>query len=273
MLRFLHWLHRRLVLLLALPLLLLTLSGLLIESRHFAEVQVPMSWMFRQSPDLLPVTHFLPLPDGSTWIGTPRGLLHVDPVKPNQIHSESAFAGLEITALARLRDQPFPIVATQTALWSRSAEGPWEMRLRGRVHQLSLQDNGELLLILGGTQDLSETRAMRSCDGISWLPHPAAQQAARSMPALQQPTVGLHQFATELHNGSFLFGHGTSGRIWTLLLGSGLLLLLGIGAGMALGSSCHPADSRGSHDFQGAGTPPVTDQAPAASSKRSFTRS
>ncbi len=220
--RYLHEFHRRLALLLALPLMLVVISGLLIASRHLGDLQVPMSWMFRKPPQRLPMSVYLPLPDGSAWIGTPQGLKHLG---TDRLQNESAFDGLEITALASLPDHPYPVVATRTALWSRTTEGPWEMRLRGRVRQLSLNGQGELLVIIGGEGPISESHALHSADGHSWFADPAAQRAARSLPALNDPTVRLSQFATELHSGTFLLGRGTGELIWTLTLGGALLLL------------------------------------------------
>lgn len=164
--RFLREFHRRPALLL----MLVMISSLLV-------------WMFHKDPDQPSMTAYLPMPDGLVWIGTTDGLKYLTP--QGQLSSVSAFDGLEITALAVLKDSPYPFVATQTALWSRSPDGPWTMRLRGRVRQLTtLESDDELLVVLTAPLGRPETLALRSTDGISWFPDSVAQRTAISQPSL-----------------------------------------------------------------------------------------
>jgi uncharacterized iron-regulated membrane protein len=62
-------------------------------------------------------------------------------------------------------------------------------------------------------------------DGQEWLPYGRAVISNKALPALDNPSVALHQFMRELHSGAYFFGKGPGEMIWSNVLGWILVLL------------------------------------------------
>lgn len=214
--------HLWFAVILAMPMILMAISGILIAMRSVSKVQVPMSWLGAETvPDRLPMTAYLEMPDGSVWIGNAQGL---NKVEPDNTQSIEQFAGQEIVGLAAVPGKTLPVVATRMAVWT-SAKGGWEATLRGRVRQLSALPNGKVLAIAGGRGEMAAGKPMSTSDGDHWTPYSPAMNANKALPALDNPSVALHQYMRELHSGAYFFGKGPGEMIWSNLLGWILALL------------------------------------------------
>ena len=214
--------HLWVAVILAIPMTLIAISGILIAMRSVSSVKVPMSWLGAEAaPDRLPITAYLEMPEGVVWMGNAQGLHRIQGGQPQGVE---AFAGQEIVALARLPERPTPVVATKMAVWTQQG-GVWQAGLRGRVRQLSTLSDGQVLAIAGGRGEMAFGRAMVTADGAEWKVYGRAMKANKTLPALENPTVPLHQWMRELHSGAFFFGKGPGEMIWSNLFGWVLTLL------------------------------------------------
>lgn len=214
--------HLWVAVIVAIPMTLMAVSGILIAMRSVSTLQVPMSWLGAESvPDRLPITAYLEMPDGVTWIGNAQGL---NKLSRGQTQRTPHFAGQEIVGLAALAGAHAPVVATKMAVWVESGS-VWKPVLRGRVRQLSSLPDGQVLAIAGGRGEMAAGRPMVTQDGVDWHIYGRAMQANKSLPALEHPTVALHQFMRELHSGAYFIGKGPGEMIWSNLFGWVLVLL------------------------------------------------
>jgi len=215
-------LHLWLAIILALPMVLMALSGILIAMRSVAHIQVPMRWLGAETlPERLPITAYLELTDGSQWIGNAQGLTLVQANHPQPV---AAFDGQEVVGLAALPGRATPVVATRMALWVEK-DGAWQAVRRGRVRQLTNLADGRVLVISGGRGEMADSRPFVSLDGATWQPYGPALRANQTLPKLEDPKVALHQFMRELHSGAFFLGKGPGEMIWSNSLGWVLVTL------------------------------------------------
>ena len=214
--------HRWVAVILAIPFILMAVSGVLIAMRSIANVPVPMKWLGSESvPERLPIMAYLEGTEGTTWIGNANGL---SAVKAGVAQAVPNFNGQEIVGLAALTGKASPVVATRMAVWTE-VDGAWQAVKRGRVRQLSQLADGRVLVIAGGRGEMADGKPMVSRDGASWEPYMPAMQANRQLPKLDAPSVALHQFMRELHSGAFFFGKGPGEMVWSNLMGWLLVLL------------------------------------------------
>jgi len=214
--------HLWLAIILAIPMTLMAVTGILIAMRSVTQITVPMSWLGAETvPDRLPITAFTQTADGSIWIGNAQGL--------NAIHGERVqvvehFQGQEIVGLAALAGSNVPIVATRMAIWVEE-DGKWTAVRRGRVRQLLSLPDGSVLAISGGRGEMADSKPFFTKDGKNWQPYLPAMKANEQLPKLEDPKVPLHQFMRELHSGAFFFGKGPGEMVWSNLMGWVLVLL------------------------------------------------
>ena len=214
--------HLWVAIILAIPMVIMAVSGSLIAMRSVTQIQVPMHWLGGESvPERLPITAYLELPGGEIWIGNAQGLNLVESGKARSI---AAFAGQEIIGLAAAAGSATPVVATRMSVWAE-VDGAWKSVQRGRVRQLSSLADGRAFTIVGGRGDMANGRPLASQDGVNWQPYRPAMQANRQMPALENPKVALHQFMRELHSGAYFFGKGPGEMWWSNFMGWVLVLL------------------------------------------------
>ena len=206
----------------AIPMVLIAVSGALIALRSVTTVQVPARWLGAESvPERLPIMAYLETTDGNTWIGNAKGLSVVSPTGARTVE---AFSGQEIVGLAAVAGKATPMVATKMAIWTE-VDGAWQAVRRGRVRQLSSLSDGRVLAIAGGRGEMADSRPMVTSDGENWQPYKPAMMANKQLPALENPTVALHQFMRELHSGAYFFGKGPGEIIWSNVMGWVLVLL------------------------------------------------
>ena len=214
--------HLWVAVILAIPMVLMAVSGILIAMRSVANVPIPMKWLGAESvPERLPIMAYLEGADGTRWIGNANGL---NAVKAGVARSVPTFDGQEIVGLATLTGKESPLVATRMAIWTE-ADGTWQAVRRGRVRQVSQLGDGQVLVIAGGRGEMADGKPMVSSDGTNWEPYMPAMQANRQLPKLESPSVALHQFMRELHSGAFFFGKGPGEMVWSNLMGWVLVLL------------------------------------------------
>ncbi len=214
--------HLWVAIILAIPMVIIAVSGILIAMRSVTQIQVPMRWLGGESvPEHLPITAYLEHPGGEIWLGNAQGLNRIASGKTRSI---AAFAGQEIIGLAGVADSATPIVATRMSVWAE-VDGTWKSVQRGRVRQLSSLADGRVLTIVGGRGEMANGRPLVSQDGVNWQPYRPAMQANRQMPALDNPSVALHQFMRELHSGAYFFGKGPGEMWWSNFMGWVLVLL------------------------------------------------
>jgi len=209
--------HRWVAIVLAIPFVVMAVSGILIGMRSVMQTKVPLSWVASEDvPNQLPVMAYLEALDGSTWIGNAQGLSQV---VPGQVKAIPEFSGQEVVGLAQLSNQPWPIVATRMAVWFRSADGNWTAVKRGRVRQLSRLSDGRVLAIAGGRGEFADGKPWVTADGIRWDLHKPAIMANSQLPPLQDPKVALHQFMRSVHSGAFFVGKGPGEMVWSNVMG------------------------------------------------------
>jgi hypothetical protein len=214
--------HMWVAVILAIPFVLMAVSGILIAMRSVANVPVPMKWLGAESvPERLPIMAYLEGADGTRWVGNANGL---NVVRAGVSTAVPSFDGQEIVGLAALADKSSPIVATRMAVWTE-VDGAWQAVKRGRVRQLSQLGDGRVLVIAGGRGEMADSKPMASRDGTTWVPYLPAMQANQLQPKLDAPSVALHQFMRELHSGAFFFGKGPGEMVWSNLMGWILVLL------------------------------------------------
>lgn len=214
--------HLWVAVILAIPMLLMAATGIMIAMRSMTKITVPMSWMGAETvPERLPVTAFAETAGGVLWIGNAQGLYRV---AGGSATTETAFAGQEVVAVARVGERDLPLVATRMAVWS-NVDGTWQAVRRGRVRQLSTLSDGRVLAISGGRGEMADGKAMITADGSDWKPHGALMRANKLLPPLDNPSVQLHQFMRELHSGAYFFGKGTGEMVWSNIMGWVLVLL------------------------------------------------
>ena len=201
---------------LALPMALMAITGILISMRSVTTVTVPLSWLGAETiPDRLPINAYAVAPDGATWIGNSQGLWRVADGVAAPVPS---FDGQEIVALAFASGGGVPVVATRMAVWQPQGE-QWVPSRRGRVRQLSTLPDGRVLAILGGRGEMADGKPFVTSNGIDWLPHGPAMKANGQLPRLENPRVALHQVMREFHSGAFFFGKGPGEMVWSNLSG------------------------------------------------------
>jgi hypothetical protein len=214
--------HLWIAVILAIPMILIAVSGILIAMRSVTTLQVPMSWLGAEAvPDHLPMTAYLEMPGGAAWIGNAQGLTRIQDGKVQRIE---AFNGQEIVGLARLPERPTPVVATKMAVWTEQG-GVWQTGPRGRVRQLSTLPEGQVLTIAGGRGEMAAGRALVTTDGVEWKVYGRAMKANKALPPLEHPSVSLHQWMRELHSGAYFLGKGPGEMVWSNLFGWVLTLL------------------------------------------------
>jgi hypothetical protein len=220
------WTARRIHLwvatILAIPMILMAVSGVLIAMRSVSEVKVPMRWLGAETvPDRLPISAYLETEKGVVWIGNAQGLTRLAGGAAEAIPH---FAGQEIVAVAALPGSAQPIVATRMAVWAEQG-GAWQAVQRGRVRQLATLADGRVLAIAGGRGEMAAGRPMATRDGTTWEVYGPAMRANKQMPPLQNPSVALHQWMRELHSGAYFFGKGPGEMAWSNVFGWILVLL------------------------------------------------
>ncbi|HQR86759.1 MAG: hypothetical protein B7Y59_10835 [Burkholderiales bacterium 35-55-47] len=215
-------LHLWVAIIVAIPMLLVAVSGVLIAMRGVTQIQVPMSWMGAEStPDRLPIMSYAEGPGDVVWLGNAQGL---NKIHAGGVESIANFEGQEVVGLAVLKDHAMPVVATRMAVWVEK-DGEWTAVRRGRVRQLNTLSDGRVLAISGGRGELADGRPFVTSDGDNWQIYKPAMQANKKLPELTEPKVALHQFMRELHSGAFFFGKGLGERVWSNVLGWTLVLL------------------------------------------------
>lgn len=133
--------HLWVAVILALPFMVMAISGILISMRSVTQIQVPMAWLGAESvPERLPFMAYMESSDGNVWIGNAKGLTRVG---QGQTEVIEAFAGQEVVGLAQVADQSWPVVATRMALWVRQDDGQWNAVKRG--HRLYTGVVGDLI--------------------------------------------------------------------------------------------------------------------------------
>jgi hypothetical protein len=214
--------HLWVAIILAIPMTLMAVSGILIAMRSVTHIQVPMSWMgAEKAPERLPITAFTQTADGTTWIGNAQGL---NAIQGDKVQVLEHFKGQEIVGVAALAGSNTPIVATRMAIWAE-IDGTWTAVRRGRVRQLVPLADGGVLGISGGRGEMADGKPFFTKDGENWQPYGPAMKANKQLPKLEEPKVALHQFMRELHSGAYFFGKGTGEMAWSNLMGWVLVLL------------------------------------------------
>jgi uncharacterized iron-regulated membrane protein len=214
--------HLWVAVILAIPMTLMAVSGILIAMRSVTHIQVPMSWMgAEKAPERLPITAFAQTADGTTWIGNAQGL---NAIQGDQVKVLEHFQGQEIVGVAALGGNSTPIVATRMAIWAEVG-GEWTAVRRGRVRQLVPLADGGVLAISGGRGEMADSKPFFTKDGENWQPYGPAMKANKQLPKLEDPKVALHQFMRELHSGAFFFGKGPGEMAWSNVMGWVLVLL------------------------------------------------
>ncbi|HRK40143.1 MAG TPA: PepSY domain-containing protein [Burkholderiaceae bacterium] len=214
--------HLWVAIILAIPMTLMAVSGILIAMRSVTHIQVPMSWMgAEKAPERLPITAFTQTADGTTWIGNAQGL---NAIQGDKVQVLEHFSGQEIVGAAALGSTATPIVATRMAIWAQ-VDGEWKAVRRGRVRQLVSLADGGVLAISGGRGEMADSKPFFTKDGENWQPYGPAMKANKLLPKLEDPKVALHQFMRELHSGAFFFGKGPGEMAWSNVMGWVLVLL------------------------------------------------
>lgn len=214
--------HLWIAIALVIPFIIMACSGILISMRTVTKIQVPMSWMGAESvPDRLPIMVYLEHSDGSVWIGNAKGLSQIT---KGQVKKIDEFSGQEVIGLAQFKNQAMPVVATRMAVWVMKGS-EWTAVKRGRVRQLNNLPNGDVLAIAGGRGEFADGKPWVSQDGNEWNIYNKAIMLNKQLPALENPTVALHQFMREIHSGAFVLGKGIGEMIWSNVLGWVLLVL------------------------------------------------
>lgn len=214
--------HLWISIILAVPMTMMAVSGMLIAMRSVTRITVPLSWLSAETtPERLPINAFAHAADGSIWIGNAQGLYHVTPGGATPV---AHFAGQEVVAMAFPAGSSQPVVATRMAIWA-DRDGAWTPTRRGRVRQLVTLPDGRVLAISGGRGEMADDKPFVTPNGIDWTPYMPALKANAQLPPLENPRVGLHQVMRELHSGAFFFGKGPGEMIWSNLMGWVLTLL------------------------------------------------
>jgi hypothetical protein len=214
------WTARRIHLwigvILAVPMTLMAITGILIAMRSVTHIQIPMRWLGAESiPERLPINAFVQGPDGAAWIGNAQGLYRIAEGKAEPVPH---FDGQEVVGLAFPAGAALPIVATRMAVWAEG-DGRWTPTKRGRVRQLTTLPDGRVLTVAGGRGEMADGRPFVSADGVEWTPFAPALRANMALPLLDDPKVALHQAMRELHSGAYFFGKGPGEMVWSNLLG------------------------------------------------------
>jgi hypothetical protein len=214
------WTARRIHLwisvILAIPMTLIALSGVLISMRSVTGVTVPASWLGAEAvPQQLPINAFAQSGDGSQWVGNAHGLHRVAEGKRTPIGD---FNGQEVIAVAFRSGADRPVVATRMAIWEDTG-GKWSPVRRGRVRQLSTLPDGRVFTVIGGRGELADGKPFASDKPGEWQPFAPAIEANALLPKLDNPRVALHQFMRELHSGAYFFGKGPGEMVWSNILG------------------------------------------------------
>lgn len=215
--------HLWVAVILALPFMVMAISGILISMRSVTQIQVPMAWLGAESvPERLPFMAYMESSDGNVWIGNAKGLTRVG---QGQTEVIEAFSGQEVVGLAQVADQSWPVVATRMALWVRQDDGQWNAVKRGRVRQVTRLPDGRVLVIQGGRGEMADGKPWITSDGVTWDIHKRAMMSNKQLPKLENPTVALHQFMREVHSGAYVFGKGPGEMAWSNVMGWVLIAL------------------------------------------------
>lgn len=214
------WTARRIHLwigvILAIPMTLMAITGILIAMRSVTHIQIPMRWLGAETiPDRLPINAFVQGPDGAAWIGNAQGLYRV---ADGRAEAVPHFDGQEVVGLAFPAGAVLPVVATRMAVWVEGG-GQWAPARRGRVRQLTTLPDGRVLAIAGGRGEMADGKPFVSADGKDWTPYAPALRANMALPQLNDPKVALHQAMRELHSGAWFFGKGPGEMVWSNILG------------------------------------------------------
>ena len=262
------WTARRIHLwigvILAIPMTLMAVSGILIAMRSVTHVQIPMRWLGAETiPERLPINAFIHGPDGAAWIGNAQGLFRV---ADGRARPTPHFDGQEVVGLAFPVGAASPIVATRMAVWAESG-GQWTPTKRGRVRQLSVLPDGRVLTVAGGRGEMADGKPFVTADGRDWIPFQPALQANMALPALEDPKVALHQAMRELHSGAYFFGKGPGEMVWSNLMGWVLASLSLTGLWIWLKAERVKARKRVAALSPGAGPKVAASPAPAAAAE------
>ena len=165
------WTARRIHLwigvILAIPMTLMAVSGILIAMRSVTHVQIPMRWLGAETiPERLPINAFTQGPDGAAWIGNAQGLFRIADDRAQPV---AHFDGQEGVGLAVPAGAASPIVATRMAVWAESG-GQWTPTKRGRVRQLSALPDGRVLTVAGGRGEMADGKPIGHAHGRDGTP-------------------------------------------------------------------------------------------------------
>lgn len=214
--------HLWISILLAIPMALMAISGVLISMRSISTVSVPSSWLGAETtPERLPINAFGQAADGAYWIGNAHGLYRIAGAEARHV---TDLGGQEVIALAFRSGASVPVVASRMAVWEE-AEGKWSPARRGRVRQLSTLPDGRIFTVAGGRGELADGKPFVSDKPGEWQPHKSALKANVQLPKLENPRTTLHHFMRELHSGAFFFGKGPGEMVWSNILGWILMTL------------------------------------------------
>lgn len=214
------WTARRIHLwisvLLAIPMALIAISGILISLRSVTKVSVPLRWLSAETvPERLPINAFAHAADGSSWIGNSQGLFRVADAKAEPV---PGFEGQEVIAITFRPGDTVPVVATRMAVWEKAGD-TWAPVRRGRVRQLTTLPDGQILAISGGRGELAAGNPFVSNSAGNWKPFMPAMKANAALPRLENPRVSLQHFMRELHSGAYFLGKGPGEMIWSNIMG------------------------------------------------------
>jgi hypothetical protein len=209
--------HLWLAVILALPLLLTAVTGVVLAFRgpEVMTLGIPAKWLpGGVASQAQQISAYLPAKDGGQWVGTMTGLWQI---KDGQAVAVQPFAGMEIVALAPVASGDAPVVGVKMAVWAMQ-DGKWQPSRRGRVRNLMGLPDGSVFAIVGGRGDAAESKPFVSADGVHWQPAAQANQAVAQLPAQTDARVPLVQLVRDLHSGVFIVGQAGS-RWWNMLLG------------------------------------------------------
>jgi hypothetical protein len=205
----------------AIPLILIAITGFLISARSVMNISIPMSWTGKEAIERLPLTAFTQTKDGTAWIGNSQGLYSI---QNDNVIKIPDFEGQEIVALVSLYEFLEPIVATKMAIWHYQ-NNKWTAVKRGRVRELLILSDGSVLGISGGIGELADSKPFITKDGVTWQPYILAMKANEQLPKIDNPKIPLHQFMREIHSGVYFFGKGSGEIIWNGFFGFIILVV------------------------------------------------
>lgn len=227
--------HSWLGVVLALPFLIVGLTAILIaheKSLGTKQLMVNVSWLpayssqgraHSQQQELQELRAYLPLPDGSAYVATKAGLVHVQGAERKVL-----LQGQDLRALVLCGDTL--LVGGKNGIWRQAPDQPFEKVLdKADVHGLSVDAQGRCRAMLA-----KQGMRLSADGGRSWQADKSLQQSMASLslpPAEAVAEIPLKDLVLDLHTGKALLGKQGE-WIWIDLLGGVLLLLSGTGTWM-----------------------------------------